>query len=214
MVNKKFRKSPEFIKSFDAIDIVTGRAIGIFDGGKATTLYLMSTTEFDSDTITTIDSRTPSGTVKTLDVDFDTEFQISATVEGTAILNITAGYNTNQGNNKTLYIIARIKKVSGATTTLVSKQSNNFILNIGTEVPNSNRFAIELDIPKTPFKRGDKLRLTIELYITMADEGVIRTGIAHDAANRNDDPANPINQVIEDTDKKELKLQVPFRTTT
>ena len=191
MVREKFPTGrPNFFRSFSAVDIITGRSIGIFSGGKGqTTPHLMTTTSFDSDKITTIDSRTIASAgvaEKGVDVDFDSVFGIPTVIEGEAIVNVSAGFQMDGGGGTgTVFVIARVfrRPTTGGEIELVTGTSTSVASATGT-TPISKRFAINMTIPKTNFKIGDKLRLTLEIWVNRSIEAAtIVSGLGHDGGN-------------------------------
>ena len=129
---------------------------------------------------------------KVKDIDFDlTEFKIPRTFEGEALVEVTWGCSqsyTSDGNG--VYLILKIRKWDGTTETdIISVQTETWNDDKGTELKTS---LVPLTVPKTKFKKGEVLRLTIEIW-TMLDSSISNGYyyLRHDPKNRNGTTTNP-----------------------
>jgi len=143
------------------------------------------------------------------------EFDLPRIIEGTAILNITEGIVFSAaaaGGVAESTITTALKKISGgATTVLRSASASLLTINpvIADMLRDQKTHCILLkDIPKTKFKGGDKLRLSIEQWFKNSDGGNAGyVGFAHDPKNRLDDiELSPVSGA-----SRILELQVPFK---
>lgn len=117
-----------------------------------------------------------------LDLDFDlTEFQITQTLEGTALVSFALNIHDIGLGAVSTYAIAKVRKWDGSTETeIASVTSNTFS---ATAPTNTNEtFLVPITIPQTVFAVGETLRLTIEVYGT--GDGDSQFAIAHDPADR------------------------------
>ncbi len=100
----------------------------------------------------------------TSDNDFDLSiFQLPRTIEGDVFVRISVAANTSPTDNQ--IITAKLRKWNAAATSeteIVSVASDTFNLagNEGTSR------TLKLVVPKTHFKKGDQLRLTIQLAVS------------------------------------------------
>lgn len=204
------------ITSFDFLDFAHGKAIQIWYGLKTRAVYTMIEHPLYSDDIETmVVMGVPGGNQKIIDVDFDIVFDKPQIIDGTILVNTTHGcQNSIYGSSSTCetYLIAKIRKWDGTTETdLASKQSATVTVVAGAATsPHDDKIsALEFDIARTKFKKGDTLRLTIEQWAltTGASAGTqYEIGFGHDPKNR-DSPSRIID-LGKDTS---LTVAVPFR---
>ncbi len=144
---------------------------------------------------------TSSGT-ETLN--FDTfEFNLPRIIGGDAFL--TAGVAVNRSSSSGyVKVSAQIKLISDTTTNLTSKKYSQKY----DSVDGFYKITIPLDISKTRIKKGDKIRLTVELITSE----IYEAAIGHDPLNLEWDPDDFTNlSVSVDQDiPRTLNLYLPF----
>lgn len=206
----KHIKAERYLSNYDFIDLVRGKAINTFLAAKAVATYALGEIELYSNTTTTyLSGGGIMAWTKILDIDFDVTFDTPRTIDGISNVNITVGI-TKQGAwmpaAAQTYIIAKIRKYSGVTETdLVSSQSSTHSVT-NESGTTSQMLNIEADIPKTHFKIGDKLRLTIEQWaMRQFAGGSYYIGFGHDPKNRTGDT------VIGTGNPTTLDFHVPFK---
>lgn len=136
-----------------------------------------------------------SAFVKEFDLDFDLpSLNIPRTLRGTALFNAPI---LIAASGESAYIIAKVRKYDGTTETdLVTAQSGTFLADAGT-ANTTIILAWTGVIPKTNFKRGETIRVTLEYY----GKGTNTFAIGHDPANR--DGTNITGCL--------LKINLPFK---
>jgi len=190
-----FPPSKDNIVSYDFQDIASGQGIKEFTLFRTIDTYALSSALVYSSPGYSIATGTTSASyVKVLDVDFDVVFRLPQTVDGTAVLNIPFGFYNNYSNASDTYITAKIRHWDGTTETDIVSNDSKVYTVTAEAVSNVLRMAaIDLLCPRTHFKKGETLRVTIEQWLKCADTGGGSTGmIAHDPKNRSvmDDSAN------------------------
>lgn len=197
--SRKYTRTPEgAIATYDFTEIAEGTGIVTFNGfntetSGAITTYKLTNVAVASDDIQTI---TAAGTVK--QVDFETlPFKLPKIIDGTSILRFSGGIDTNGAAN--VYYVCTLFKVSDATTTLVTVTSPT--LSIGGAGTAAKNFCMPLVIPRTHFKPGDYLRLSIGITPS-AQFG----HLAHDPENRDGTVITPAS-----TYPTRLEFLIPFR---
>ena len=155
-----------FIANYDFIDIARGMAMQTFYLGnekKTTTLdYLLEDQVFWSNNKTQ-ESTINGGLAKEMDLDFDVEFQLPRIIEGKALINLPFGVRGDAGPTTcTCYMIFKIRKYSGGEIELVNGTTET--LTCSSVNPITSIACMQLDIPRTHFKKGDLLRLTVEVW--------------------------------------------------
>lgn len=213
VVQQKFRKSPEFVVTYDYIDIADGTGITPFygfvsedDSGKdqnLTTKTSVNSTDIETAANTTLTDFT---LVKTLTFDLS-PFNRPKVVKGTAHITFPfAATGTGGGSyGCETYVIAKVIKVDsgGGETPLANSQTPTLSSITANDLATAN---LILTIPLTNFKREETLRLTIEIWahrVGGGSKGIVGWIIGHDPANRVGDifTANPTQMI----------LNMPFR---
>ena len=187
----KFSTASPNIISYSYTDIAEGTGIQKFYGFQYTDSVATKYGLGDSDTYGgDIDVSVATGASETyhkvIDYDFDLlAFNIPQTLNGTAevvVASFVSGI-VNQGVYK--YIVARIRKYSGAIESEVANATSatNYV---GGNLTGKYVQTIRIPIDREHYKRGDILRLTIEVWVKTADDtrGEGSVGIAFDPENR------------------------------
>jgi len=218
MVNllaRDFRKTPASITSFDFTDIASGTGYVVFKGGKGQSDYNLNQQEFYSDKITTFKLESITNVWETTqDIDFDVLLNNPLTMRGKAIISVPIGVQSRGGTSSGFYLkyTAYIRKWDGTTETeIVSGTSEELVWTIASSNIRDGIKTVNLEVPLTKFKKGETIRLTIVLEAKSEIEQNYNVGIAHDPKNRNDDPLDATEQIINDTTDTILNFHAPFR---
>lgn len=182
------------IASYDYTDIAEGTG---------TVIYYLTKTAQDSVTSGALVSNTPySQAVMTLtqqacpqnvyvlvhDEDFDLKFNLPKVIKGKCTINIAEGQREENDDAYRSYIHAYLEKVSNGTATSLVDASGGTLIGQagGAGTYTYNVDAIEVDIPKTHFKKGDMLRLTVKQWATCHNTSGNNAQIffGHDPKNR------------------------------
>lgn len=175
------------LANYDYTDIAEGTGIKVFYGGatkdSVSTKYILTGQTFYSHSShpnpltydkvinnTRVALDNGGSYAKEIDLDFDASvFNMAKVIKGTATACIPFARNFQTGDNDVQYYLTIVYKkvdVSSTETDLVSTTSETFVI-AGTHTNASTTTAyITMDsiIPQTNFKRGEKLRITLELY--------------------------------------------------
>lgn len=119
------------------------------------------------------------------ELNFDVEFKSPQIIRGQSYLSFsTHVYNSvGGGSTASLYIKARVYKVSGAVeTALCAEVSSDTITEASGVNNNWSRHTITLELTQTHFKTNDKLRLEI-VMVGVNPGGSSLTKIFHDPSN-------------------------------
>jgi len=161
MLNKKYQSAPSAIASYDYTDIIEGTGIIKFmaytnKDTSGTNYSLTRQTVFYSSDIELVDNN--PGVTAALDIDFDlSPFNSPVTIRGTAVVNVCFECQADIESG-TGYAIAKIRKWDGAAETeIASTQSESL-------TDDYRILALNINVPKTHFKKGEILRLTIYCY--------------------------------------------------
>ena len=210
------------IASYNYVDLASGTGYVDFYAGKTVDTNRLSANAFWSDKVCTgtTSVATTTGYEKQSDVDFDIEFVLPQTVDGKTIINVPIAFHAlSDGAAIGVYCICKVRKYDGTTETdLVENQSTiiattNSVINT-TE---SGIVCVDVDIPKTTFKGGETLRLTIELWGSVSAAATSNFFFGHDPKSRTttnieDDTTFDFGTTYQtNTTESNLIFQVPFR---
>ncbi len=185
-----FPQRGELLVNFDWVDIASATGIqvyqawaGMTDGGvsynlvensAATNLKGIATQTAAGAQSGGIDGAKETGGtyVKTLDVDFDlTEFQLPQIIRGTGYIDMSYSVGGSSGTDS--YLVFRIRKWDGtpdAGETEIMTDTTQVVVNFDVEI----KVSMPLVIPQTHFKKGERLRLTVEAWTK--DSGAVTIG--------------------------------------
>ena len=186
----KFRKSRENITSYNFLDVATGTGILVMYAGITSSGARLNNYAFYSERVGTVGGLS-SGVWKIMNsLDFDVNLTNNFIMEGETIINVPHGI---LGATSTMdyrsYVDAIIKRIRDGEVKTVTSQSGSSIRvePVGQWNYIKGISAINIDIPKTNFKNGDILRLTINQYGKEVDNIPAASGIwfiGHDPKNR------------------------------
>jgi hypothetical protein len=102
---------------------------------------------------------------KVTDLDFDTTtFQKARTIRGTGYIKAFVVLTGDEASmSACCYLVFRIRKYDGSTETeIASEQSRTDVFGEGA---NNEMFCVDITIPETTINVGEKLRLTVEVWL-------------------------------------------------
>ena len=190
-----YRKTQDSaIASYDYFDIATGsgyrRLYGISAGvgsGAALT-YALSTQTLDSTKPRTDQYNSGSSVyTKDIDLDFDLSFAAPQSVKGPVLAQITYGLqNINPGVQGDFFLAAAVKKVdlNSVETTLKYLSGGMYHINVPQNAIQEYREIASLDVSKTHFSAGEKLRFTTEVWTKAPASQDFKINLYFDGANR------------------------------
>ncbi len=166
-IQRLFPPRREVLVNYDWIDVVSATGYILFDGFNAKDSVGDKYTLIDASHSPALMGTGASFSPMTIvignsglsfDKDFDlTQFQLPRTLEGDAFVRIPIAAGGVTISNVT--IVAKIRKYTGSEVEIISTTSDTF-----TALSNTNYFkTLKLVVPKTHFKKGDVLRLTIQV---------------------------------------------------
>lgn len=167
-----YRKSSEGVTAnYNYTDIAEGTGIIVFFGyaendSTGKTYHLNQQALFSYDIEYTATAIAEGAAAKVIDLDFDlANFNLPKSIKGRAMftvpLRVTAAVGA--GVTTSAYIVARLRKWNGTTETEISDVQSNTI----SATNNTSTYQIMIfgdTVPLSHFKKGETLRLTIEVY--------------------------------------------------
>lgn len=177
-----FNRSPASIATYDFMDIAAGTGIINFYAGKETTSYLLSNFTYYADTVSTSAVVNYVPYTKVLDVDFDVSINKPITLKGNSIINIPLKLYFSTANVY-CYAVVKVRKWDGSTETdLVTSANSREVATAGAGTY-YDILGVQATIPLTVFKKGETLRLTIEVW-GKGGGALATVDLAHDPKNR------------------------------
>jgi hypothetical protein len=219
-IPRNFLKTPEgAIASYDYVDLDEGTGIvklygsNVVDNG--TTSYVLSRNVTHSNDVFTFYTTGSSGPdAKRLDLDFDLTFNLPKIIRGKFLAEISwiAGHTTSANKGGTSYAIVKIRKWDGAVETEIASNTKSDTMTVVSLDSWGVTRQIEIDLAsKTHFRKGETLRITVEMWSTANSSGT-QLALMHDPKDRQ--PSAPHNSytggVDYDPPTTQLVFHVPF----
>lgn len=205
-MNQLFRKQSEgVIASYNYTDLASGTGYITYYAGKLIDRNILSSNTFYSFPPTTTIDMAGTGNTKRIDYDFDVLFNTPQTIKGLGIVNVPIAVNPAAASASNGYVIAKLRKWDGATETEIVSNTSSTLSSTGSGYV-YRMTSIDLDIPQTLIKKGEYLRLTIEVWgAGGANPSYVRLG--HDPMNITDATYPWGSSGIPPT----ITVQIPFR---
>jgi len=201
------RGLPDAFVSFDYVDFASGQSfVALYGTLTVDKKMLIRQTTPSYPTYQYVGTPNKPTAWETLwDFDFDTEFNVPTIIEGQTMANIPIGcYTIAAASSATVRATVTVRHWDGVTETdLVSNVSN-----VGTSINSSDGFvydAVDLLIPRTKFKKGETLRLSV--LVEGGGSSVVGTTKNYFFGH---DPANSSYSTGGFTLNLRLRFDVPF----
>lgn len=204
------------IASYNWIDIGEGTGIVKFYGfalEDSTGLsYGLSTNPFYSAKIETYSNTTASTSyAKMFDLDFDlSAFNLPKIIEGTATINYFHYHNAGSSGSAggTSKFVFQIRKWDGASEIDIISVTGPEVASSGTNNIERELECVEVAIPKTHFKKGETLRISVECWLKKTGDGSGYVYFGHDPQNRDGTYIKPSSD--DPTSISKLEIFIPF----
>ena len=207
------------IASYDYVDVSEGSGVIIFLGAshkeETTPGFFLSRNATYSNTVTSR-AFTLIGNQdfnKLIDHDYDITFNLPKRLKGIirCILSIGGGDIGSPNTSLEVYAIIRARHWDGTTETdLASGQTETKA--IAANVNDSKTMNVEIDVTAgRHFKKGDTLRLTVEIWAKRVGSVTAPAGYGHDPKDRNAESVGSESQVVLDEHTTILEFHIPFR---
>lgn len=203
----------ELLASYDYFDVASGTGVVNFYGGNTSGGYILAKGTFYSCPVITRAMITTANYVKEIDVNFDVEFNLPRTISGKTIVNVPIGVYSGAVGPTTLdaYSIVKVIHYDGSTPTTLATSANGTVLTYTGGVGGKyGTNALEVDITEKHFKRGEILRLTVEVWArdSASTQNVL---LGHDPKDRG---TSNFDTYDFGTANTILSFQVPFKIST
>ena len=166
-----YRKGASSIASYDAVDLLSGTGYISLYGGKTDNGYILSNIQFYSESIGTYATCTTTPDTLEITANFDVEINRPIQLKGKMIVTTPLNLKLGQSNEiMNAYDKVYLKRVATTLYTATGTTATTFDTNDtdGTPVVTNT----EVDISEvTRFKRGETLRVTVEVYAWQSTAG-------------------------------------------
>lgn len=167
-----YRKSPEFVASYDYVDYIQNQGVLYLylsqaKDENATDTLILTPSQYDSSSIEkSITLSTTTDFEKLGDDDYDLMVNSTFVISGTGIAEFTTAAKEWSSNGKKcrLYLIVRLRKYSGTTETEIANGKSSTNLADNDFVYSRESIKLSVTSP-VKFSKGDILRITIESWI-------------------------------------------------
>lgn len=191
LIPQIFPSTPEAaIASYSFTDIAEGTGVVVFLGSDTdddgTVTYSLSQNAVYSANVTTEGNGT-SGVEKLIDVDFDVTFNLPKRIKGKIIANIPiiSGHESTGNKEGTAYAILKVRHWDGTTETEIASNTKSKVTSgLASSDTQQDVLNVEVDAPQTHFKKGETLRLTVEIWAATQAGSGLQVGLMHDPKNR------------------------------
>ena len=164
-LRSRYQKAPSDRINFSFLDYATGTTTAqiypCMADNAGTYDHFLLATAIDSDPAYLEATGNTGSDTKVTDEDYDFLVANTVTLQGKAIVSFT--HWAYAFNNATCHAKIRIRHWDGTTETEVASQDSPDITAVGGT--NQERIAISITLPKTTYKKGDYIRMTVELWI-------------------------------------------------
>lgn len=188
-VPTNFQAISNVLANYNFVDIASGTGFINFYAGTTVDLKLLSNFTYYSDVIAEPVANAPQhDAYATLlfDHDFDVLLNRPLDVAGLTVVNVPIMCrNTANGAQGRAYATVKLRKWDGTTETEIATNDSRIVINTSNpNLPAYYMLAIDLNVPITHFKKGEYLRLTIQLRGGGESAGGTNVSYAHDPKNR------------------------------
>lgn len=176
MLRSLFPPGREFTINYTWVDVMAATGYILFDGQRLPLLapiYTLvpssiATTICKTATTTTATCSSTSMT-KLMDLDYDSSaLELPKNIKGNTIVNLKWSIKNNSGSSATSFdakAIVKLRKWDGSSETeIASGESKVYSGNLTTSQTTTVETTIAFDTPLAHFKKGEDIRLTIEIW--------------------------------------------------
>lgn len=210
---------PSAIASYNYTDIGEGTGVTLFyafvsEDDTAKDYHMTTDSALYSTEIDEVVATADAAFTKKLDYDFDlTTFNLPKTIKGTAIVTFPIGarlVGTTSDKSVQTYAIVKLRKWDGAAETEIVSEQSFTVTNLVGDSTAKRNVTLSMIVPQIHFKKGETLRMTVELWAKMITAGGGNSNqasatIGHDPANRDG------SYFTAATNPTSMILRMPFR---
>lgn len=203
---------PQATATYDFFDIAEGTGIQNFYAGQSISSGALIHTGFLTTDSSMLSVKTSEKRHDVAgfgsDVDYDVLFNLPKTIKGNVRITYSQGVNRDVGT-PAISLVFRLYKVSNGVETIIGSKAEGTETSRGIAGQESDQHNLLIVAPKTHFKRGDTLRLNVQMY-GIVGAAVNTIGYGCDPSNRTDIVDASGSIVISSGETTQLKVGVPF----
>ena len=190
-LNQIYRKDPPYIISYNYIDIASRTGVIVFYGSdtddNGTVTYQLATNAiYSANVLTQIQG--VSGVEMIGDLDFDIIFNFPKRIKGKVIANIPVIMGNENTANKggSGYAVLKVRHVtSGGSESEIASNTKSAVISVGSLDTVQAVLNVEVDVATIKqFKKGETLRLTVEVWAATQQANGLQAALMHDPKNR------------------------------
>lgn len=213
-----FRGNEKTLTNFTFLDVLQGNGVLTLYGGNTDVGYALSSFTWASEGAGTWIGTIPSTAANVFDENFDVSINKQLVVSGKALVQVPWVFRprgTGVTTGEATVTLIRVR--GGSPTTIVTNTGTELSLTVANIGTTARTFVstTELTVPLTIFKKGDTLRLQVEVKAGASGTGQAAQGyVGHDPINRTLDNVlveASANQAATATDKTALKILLPVK---
>lgn len=201
------------IATYDSLELIQGighlSLYGFWineENGSASYKLTQDTSQASQIIRTSVASSYGTSYTKELDIDFDVELGRPLIVDGQFQGNIPISIHIDGVQTVGAYCNVIVKKYDGSTETTIASGESDNRGGQGANSYTSHLHAVAFDLPRTKLKKGEFLRITVEVWAqTTASTDTGDTAIGHDPRDRADATLFPTTGHT----STQLKFRVP-----
>lgn len=186
-VNPTYLDAPNPALAVTGTEFATGRGfLNLFLGNVAGSNRLSDAT-FYSEKINIVGAANAAGETKTsIDEDFDLDFNKTIIIEGEAVINLNMGMSADGTATYNVIPTVKIRKWDGSTETeVVSVTGTTTVMTMQVDWVKLNLNTIVLNIPRTTYKFGESLRVSVSVTIQRSSgSGSAQIALVNDPKGR------------------------------
>lgn len=189
-IPQKFNSQPTTIATYDYTDLAEGTGIVKYylyqEEDSVGVSYRIGSNALYSANIEVSGNLTAGASfVQASDLDFDlTSYNRPQTIRGTASVQASIMAKCNGPEDSYVYLILKLRKWDGSTETEIASATTPTANGTDSSNPGKILLNSEIVVPRTHFKVGDILRLTIEVWARVNPGGSGKWIYATDPQNR------------------------------
>lgn len=213
-------QSSPALASYSFSDLANVSGVVTYYGAKDEDLWFLTSSNSvrSNRVMTLIQAQTDNTDTIQHDLDFDLEFNLPQTIKGevqvaTPVLLRNASGGTITTYN--LYTKIYVRRVRNGVESDIASDTGETLqpLSVGNGVQYRANQSVSVTVPRTLYKKGDKLRITVEFHAWNTSSGSSDYAVGHDPANRpSDDYTDTAGAAYTfDTEPSTLIIQIPYR---
>jgi hypothetical protein len=174
------------IASYDFFDIADGSGYQQFYGTEdgAGNFAMVRTATVFSDNVETTGNQNTAGGVVVFNKNFEIVFNLPKTIKGKVLTSVPSTHQEDGAGNKSHTRTVEVFHYDGTTATSLGSGTSSTTATAGAMAERERVGLVSVDVSERHFKRGDTLRINVQLTATTSTASTHLWAIGHDPAGR------------------------------